>query len=121
MTPIIEIARDAKFEAAHWLPNVPPGHRCANLHGHTYRLTVICQGPLLEDKGWVADFGDLKDALAPLIKTLDHHLLNDYVTNPTCENMLIWLWDKISLPGLVEIRLRETDTSWATYRGEATP
>ena len=126
MPDIIEIARDTKFEAAHYLPHVPATHKCSRMHGHTYRLTAIWRGPIEPDLGWVTDFGELRDMLAPLLKQVDHHLLNDLVDNPTCENMLVWLWQEITNQAtdwglgvqLAELRLRETDTSWATYRGD---
>lgn len=29
------IYKQFTFDAAHFLPNVPEGHKCANMHGHT--------------------------------------------------------------------------------------
>ncbi|MCH9822319.1 MAG: 6-carboxytetrahydropterin synthase, partial [Bacteroidetes bacterium] len=34
------IYKQFTFDSAHQLPNVPEGHKCKNLHGHTYHLTV---------------------------------------------------------------------------------
>ena len=50
------------FEAAHLLPNVPEGHKCARLHGHSFHARVTVDGPVGESSGWVMDFGDLKSA-----------------------------------------------------------
>ena len=38
----VELYKDFRFEAAHSLPNVPEGHKCARLHGHSFfvRLTI---------------------------------------------------------------------------------
>ncbi|CAM5715830.1 hypothetical protein SVIOM74S_09446 [Streptomyces violarus] len=40
----MEIFREFTFEAAHRLPNVPEGHECARLHGHSYKVVVHVEG-----------------------------------------------------------------------------
>lgn len=119
MSPTMEIFREFTFEAAHRLPNVPDGHKCARLHGHSYRVEVHVSGPLLEPEGWVLDFGDLKRSVAPLIDQLDHYYLNDIdgLDNPTSENLAAWIWDRLDLAGLSHITVRETCTSGCIYRG----
>lgn len=120
MTTTTEIFREFTFEAAHRLPNVPEGHKCARLHGHSYRITVHIEGPVQEHTGWVMDFGDLKNAWAPLGAQLDHYYLNevDGLKNPTSENLARWIWDRLAddLP-LTAVTVRETCTSGCTYRG----
>lgn len=110
------------FDSAHFLPNVPDGHKCKNIHGHTYRLTVYLEGDLEEDLQWVMDFKDLKDVVKPIIDTLDHKLMNDIegLENPTAERIAIWIWDKIKpgLPLLSKIELNETPTSGVVYEGK---
>ncbi|WP_244928482.1 6-carboxytetrahydropterin synthase QueD [Nocardioides sp. W7] len=122
MTHTAEIYREFTFEAAHRLPNVPEGHKCARLHGHSYRVEVHVAGPVGESTGWVQDFGDLKAAFKPLEDALDHHYLNDVVglENPTSEVLAKWIWDRLSasLPNLTEVQVRETCTSGCIYRGE---
>lgn len=71
------IYKQFTFDAAHFLPRVPEGHKCRQLHGHTYHLTVFVSGPVIEPEGWVVDFGDLKAACKPVIARLDHSLLNE--------------------------------------------
>lgn len=107
------------YEAAHYLPNVPIGHKCGRMHGHSYRLIVTVRGPINPDTGWVIDFADVKAAVAPLVAKLDHQTLNDIegLRNPTVENQLVWLWGRIDLPGLYELTLHETATNSATYGG----
>src|SRR4051812_45475284 len=68
----MRIFKDIVFEAAHRLPNVPPSHRCYNLHGHTFKCRIECEGPLDARLGWVVDFADVDTALQPLIRQLDH-------------------------------------------------
>lgn len=109
------------FDAAHYLPNVPEGHKCRRLHGHTYQLTVFLEGELLPQEGWVLDFAALKAAVQPIVEQLDHSLLNDIcgLENPTAELLAVWIWDRISgaLPGLKKIELKETPTSGVIYEG----
>jgi 6-pyruvoyltetrahydropterin/6-carboxytetrahydropterin synthase len=116
----MQISCEFHYDAAHQLPNVPSGHKCGRLHGHTYQLTVVVEGDPLPDTGWIADFADVKDAVAPIIDILDHHYLNNIsgLENPTAEVQLLWLWSLIDFPGLVELRLREGVSNTAVYRGE---
>ncbi|HCF99078.1 MAG TPA: 6-carboxytetrahydropterin synthase QueD [Chloroflexi bacterium] len=116
-----EIFREFTFEAAHRLPNVPNGHKCARLHGHSYRVIVHVSGPVGEQTGWVMDFGDLKAAFCPLEQQLDHYYLNDVpgLENPTSENLARWIWERLTprLPELSAVTVRETCTSGCIYRG----
>ena len=116
---IVELAIDFRYEAAHWLPLVPEGHQCGRMHGHSYKLTVSLRGPVKSD-GFVVDFADVKNIVNPIVNKLDHQTLNDIegLENPTVENQLIWLWDSCSeVPFLHELRLKETDSNSAFYRG----
>ena len=116
----MEVFREFTFEAAHRLPNVPAGHKCARLHGHSFRVEVHVEGDVDPETGMVIDFADLKAAFAPLHERLDHHYLNevDGLENPTSENLARWIWDRldgaIPLSGVV---VRETCTSGVAYRG----
>lgn len=120
MDIIQDIHTRFRYESAHHLPMVPPGHKCGRQHGHSYHLTVTMRGPVRED-GFVMDFAEVKDLVEPLIKQLDHHNLNDIpgLENPTVELQLVWLWDRIEHPLLFELHLQETDNNSATYRGPA--
>lgn len=124
MTYSAEIFREFTFEAAHRLPNVPEGHKCARLHGHSYRVEVHVSGSVGQETGWVQDFGDLKAAFKPLEEQLDHHYLNEVpgLENPTSEVLAKWIWDRLSkqLVGLSQVRVRETCTSGTVYRGVLT-
>lgn len=117
----MDVFKDFTFEAAHRLPNVPPGHKCARLHGHSFQVRVTVAGPVGSDTGWVQDFADLKEAFKPLHDQLDHNFLNEIegLSNPTSEHLAIWIWDRLnpSLPLLTEVRVRETCTSGCVYRG----
>lgn len=122
MTHTAEIFREFTFEAAHRLPNVPDGHKCARLHGHSYRVEVHVIGPIGEDSGWVCDFGDIKAAFKPLEDRLDHFYLNEVegLENPTSEVLARWIWVRLApnLHGLSAVHVRETCTSGCVYSGQ---
>jgi 6-pyruvoyltetrahydropterin/6-carboxytetrahydropterin synthase len=115
----MEVFCEFTFEAAHRLPHVPAGHKCARLHGHSYRIEIRVEGPVSKPAGWVTDFADVKAAWSPLDDRLDHRYLNevDGLENPTSENVAAWIWDRLELPGLAAVTVRETCTSGCTYRG----
>ncbi|MBX3410813.1 MAG: 6-carboxytetrahydropterin synthase QueD [Phycisphaeraceae bacterium] len=116
-----EIFREFRFESAHFLPGVPEGHKCKRVHGHSYRVTVHVRGPLQPGTNWVMDFGDLKDAVGPLVAEVDHRLLNDIegLENPTAEALAQWFWRRLAptLPGLCQIIVKETAHAGCIYRG----
>ena len=118
----MEIYKEFSFDSAHFLPNVPEGHKCKNMHGHTYRLRVYVEGTPDPHLGWIMDFKDLKDALSGVIDLLDHKLINDIpgLENPTAENITIWIWKQVQplLPQLSKIEMYETPTTGVIYRGE---
>jgi len=117
----MEIYKDFTFEAAHRLPNVPEGHKCGRLHGHSFVVRVAVAGSVGPDTGWVVDFADLKSAFRVIYDQLDHRYLNDIdgLDNPTSEVLAVWIWERLetSLPGLVHIEIKETCTSGCIYKG----
>jgi 6-pyruvoyltetrahydropterin/6-carboxytetrahydropterin synthase len=115
------LQRSYRFEAAHFLPKVPTGHKCARMHGHSYLIEVAIEGEIDPERGWVVDFADIDEHATPLVRTLDHQVLNeiDGLSNPTSELLAAWLWERLrtGLPGLVELVVSETPTSRCLYRG----
>ena len=118
----MEIYKEFDFEAAHRLPNVPEGHKCARLHGHSFRVEIHVAGAVDHKTGWVMDFADLGVAFKPLYRQLDHNYLNEIpgLENPTSEVIARWIWDRLQpeLPNLSRIVVRETCTTGAVYQGE---
>ena len=117
----MEIFTEISFEAAHRLPHVPAGHKCARLHGHSYRVEVHVSGPVDPRTGMVVDFAELKAACAPTRARLDHYYLNEVagLENPTSENLAAWIWAELAPTGLAlsKVVVRETCTSGVEYRG----
>ncbi len=118
----MEVFKEFTFDAAHRLPNVPPTHKCARLHGHSYTLTAHIRGPVSETTGWVMDFADITAAVKPILDQLDHRCLDDLpgLENSTCENLARWIWQRVKprLPSLSKVVIHETDTSGCVYAGE---
>jgi 6-pyruvoyltetrahydropterin/6-carboxytetrahydropterin synthase len=121
----VEIFKEFRIEAAHLLPNVPEGHKCRRLHGHSFRIAVHVAGDVDASTGWVCDFADLTTAFAPLFDQLDHRYLNEVpgLDNPTSERLAEWVWDRLvdELPGLSRVVVHETCTSGCEYRGSTRP
>lgn len=119
---LVEIWKELRFEAAHRLPNLPDGHKCKRLHGHSYRVRVYVEGEPDSELGWLVDFADIADACEPTRRLLDHYYLNEIegLENPTSEVLAQWLWKRIkrSLPMLSRIEVCETCTSGCVYRGD---
>lgn len=118
----MDVFKIIHFEAAHRLLNVPVGHKCGRLHGHSFSAEIHVCGPVDPITGWVVDFADIKAACRPVLDLLDHAYLNEIegLENPTSEEIARWLWRRLqpALPGLCRIVLRETCTAGCEYRGE---
>ena len=118
----VELTRRFRFESAHRLPMVPPDHKCARVHGHSFRIDVSLEGEVDPRAGWLVDFGEISARVEPVLRQeLDHRLLNDVpgLENPTSEILACWLWTRIrpKLPQLVAITVAETCDARCTYRG----
>jgi 6-pyruvoyltetrahydropterin/6-carboxytetrahydropterin synthase len=117
----MEIFREFIFEAAHRLPNVRPGHKCARLHGHSFKVVLHVSGEPDASSGWILDFSDIKSAFEPIYERLDHHFLNeiDGLANPTSENLARWIWvqAKPAIPLLSKVVVSETCNTGCIYSG----
>ena len=117
----VRLVHEFRFEAAHRLVAVPPGHKCARLHGHSFRVEIAVFGPVDERTGWLFDFQRLYDAWKPIHEKVDHHYLNDVpgLENPTSELLSRWLWESLRpvLPELARITVFETCESRCEYEG----
>lgn len=118
----MDIFKIFTIEAAHHLPNVPEGHKCRRLHGHSFRIEVHVSGPVDQQAGWVLDFADVSAAFKPLFAQLDHYYLNEVegLENPTSENLSKWIWQRLKkeLPGLSKVVVQETCTAGCSYTGD---
>ncbi|KGI76751.1 6-carboxytetrahydropterin synthase QueD [Oleiagrimonas soli] len=117
----MQIFKVFHIEAAHRLPNVPEGHKCARLHGHSFKVEIHVGGTPGAQTGWIMDYADIKAAFAPLYDRLDHHYLNEIegLENPTSEHIAQWIFArlKVGLPALTRVVVHETCTSGAVCEG----
>jgi 6-pyruvoyltetrahydropterin/6-carboxytetrahydropterin synthase len=118
----MRIYKEFKFDAAHCLTKVHEGHKCGNMHGHTFSLAVHLEGAVDPATGWILDFNEMRELVEPVLEELDHAVLNDIegLDNPTSENLAIWFWGKLkpSLPLLAQIGIKETATCGCVYIGD---
>lgn len=119
----VRLVREYRFEAAHRLTGVPAEHRCARLHGHSYKVEVTLEGPVDPRAGWLVDFSDIDAAWSLAKPQLDHSVLNDIpgLENPTCENLTQWIWDLLApaLPQLRKVTVWETSHARCEYEGDS--
>lgn len=117
-----ELTRSYRADAAHRLPRLPLGHKCARLHGHGYRIEVTVRGEVGEDTGWVMDYAEIDRAAEPVVALLDHNYLNEIegLENPTSEVLARWVWERLRplLPGLAEVAVSESCEARCAVRGE---
>lgn len=135
--PTVYLTRRERFSAAHRLwseklsadENLKLYGPCAREygHGHNYVIEVTLRDPVNERTGVIVNLTELRDAIRELIiEHVDHrHLNHDSPLtkgiNPTAENLVVLFWKvlhKRFRKLLYEVRLRETDKNWVSYRGE---
>jgi len=145
---MIRVTKIFTFETAHILYGYDG--KCKNIHGHSYKLFVTIKGKPIDDinnekNGMVLDFGDLKAIVKEeIVDEWDHGLMVNALSphkdlgkeleqkghkviycdyQPTCENMLYEIADKIKkrLPSqvqLVYLKLHETENSYGEWFAE---
>lgn len=115
----VEIKKSFAIESARFLPNLPASHPCAHTHGHSFKITLRLQGPIDAKMGWLADYNDIAKTAAPILKTIDHTLLNEIpgLKNPTTENITVWLFEKLKpkMPDLVQVIIQETSDTECSF------
>lgn len=116
------LIKEFEFDAAHNLINYKG--KCEKLHGHTYKLVVKLEG-YKDDEDMVFDFVELKYIVkSEIIDKFDHSYINDFIKQPTAENIAIFVWEKLydkvkrDNCKLYEVQVWETKTSGIVYRGE---
>ncbi|RJP25993.1 MAG: 6-carboxytetrahydropterin synthase QueD [Candidatus Omnitrophota bacterium] len=92
----ITVTRD--FSSAHYLHDYEG--KCANLHGHNWKVAISFRGKELARNGILIDFLDIGKALDGLLEKLDHGVINEIppfdVMNPTAENLARWFHAEVS-------------------------
>lgn len=128
----VYITKRFTFEACHHLPNY--NGKCANVHGHSYKLEVTVSaekdftlGHSSPYNNMVIDFSTLKSIVnAEVVNKYDHRDLNEFFAMPTAESMVVEMFEDIrsklndmfDFVRLEEVKLWETEDSYASFRGE---
>jgi 6-pyruvoyltetrahydropterin/6-carboxytetrahydropterin synthase len=121
-----EVTVEESFAAGHYLRNYKG--KCANPHGHNYKVRVTLRGAELDNAGLLLDFKDLKQVMKHVIDRLDHQMLNNITPftelNPSAENLAKYLYDEtnVQISSLIsgrvtvkEVTIWETATTTARY------
>ena len=114
------VSKRFTFEAAHSLPHLPVGHKCRNVHGHSYVVEVFVSGPL-DARGFVVDYAEISAALKPIIARLDHQNLNEILPcYTTAENVGAWILERATeaMPSTPPCRVDVYETAMACVRVE---
>lgn len=118
---LVRLTKTFNFEAAHSIPTFPDGHKCRRLHGHSFKFSVVVEGEVDPEIGFLIDYGEISKIVEPIVEMLDHYHLNeiDGLSIPTSEMLAAWLWQRIKpkLRLLREIVVYETCTTSCVYRG----
>lgn len=111
--------------AAHHLPNVPAGHKCGRLHGHSFMVRLEITGEVDAHTGWVMDFSEIKRHSSRFTITVDHYYLNDIpgLENPTSEVLAAWIWQEMKpvLPLLSAVMVKKPAPPAASIAAKARP
>jgi 6-pyruvoyltetrahydropterin/6-carboxytetrahydropterin synthase len=121
---VYEVIVEQPFSAAHYLKDYPG--KCANIHGHNYKVQITIAGESLDQLGMLVEFEVIKKALAPWIDKFDHGFLNEIPpfdkVNPTAEALAKFFYDEVekAIPTggarVTYVRIWETEKCSAGYR-----
>jgi 6-pyruvoyltetrahydropterin/6-carboxytetrahydropterin synthase len=132
-----QVSKSVSFCYGHRLINYPG--KCRHLHGHNARAVITLESDVLDERGMVEDFTDLKQLVwGWLDREIDHTLLlhrDDPVLpvleragervkvvdfNPTAEHIARMIFDYVAVEGypVTEVTVWETETSRATWRAD---
>jgi 6-pyruvoyltetrahydropterin/6-carboxytetrahydropterin synthase len=107
---MFRIEKTFEVSGSHKL-DLPYESKCTKLHGHNWKITVVCSADELNDDGMVIDFQTIKEKIKD---KLDHEHLNDVLhVNPTAENLAMWICERV--PCCEEVTVEESEGNVATY------
>lgn len=114
-----ELKQQFQIESARFLPNLAKSHPCASMHGHSFKIVLCLVGDLDPHIGWLVDYHEIARCMQPVLKQLDHKVLNDVpgLENPTSELLAKWLFEKMvtEIPQLKNVSVMETSNTECTY------
>jgi|TARA_B110000263_G_scaffold209386_1_gene191409 6-pyruvoyltetrahydropterin/6-carboxytetrahydropterin synthase len=106
------------FQAAHKLPNVSQGHKCGNMHGHTFEVIVSAKS----SNNTQQELIELDRICNLLYQELNKKCLNDMegLENPTSEIISSWIFSKIkeSYNFISKVEVMETTHAGCSFDGK---
>lgn len=115
----LELRQTFQIESARFLPKLKKSHPCSHMHGHSFKITLIWSGPIDPSIGWVRDYHSVTQGMEPLLRDLDHKILNEVpgLENPTSEYLAIYIYEKTKawLPELTQVIISETTNTECRY------
>jgi len=114
------IGKTFSFDAAHRLPYYEG--KCKEMHGHTWKVAIEVKGKVEEDLssptyGMVLDLNKLSSYMNEIKEELDHKVLNDVLSYPTCENIAYYIkmrFESASKLKVERITVQEGEGGYAT-------
>lgn len=104
----VRLVKRFGIEAAHKNPSTHDT-RCHRLHGHSYEVDVVGEGPVDPESGWLIDYGDIALAFEEVHQALDHRCLNDVagLEDTTLRALRKWIKNRLEkrLPHLSDIHV----------------
>lgn len=117
----MELRQHFQIESARYLPNLDPSHPCSRMHGHSFKIILTLKGPVDPKVGWVMDYHVITKVMEPILKKLDHRVLNEVegLSNPTSELLAKWIFDRVikEIPLLTSVNISETPNTECIYHG----
>lgn len=127
------VVKRSLFDSAHSNTGFGEGHKCARLHGHTFRYEVAVRAKINEETGIAIDFAVVKEAMKEAVdKKLDHYYLNELEMFkdkvPSGENIARYIFSAVQEyldkhypekeAEVKWVKLEETPTSYVIIRKE---
>jgi len=109
---MFRVTKRMEVAGAHHL-NLPYESPCTYPHGHNWviEITMECDDDSLSDYGMVYDFALIKREIHG---RLDHRTINEYVEQPTAENIAKWICDLLG-EACTQVMVQESEGNRAWY------
>lgn len=111
-----ELKQHFYIESARSLTKLSSDHPCSQMHGHSFHIILTLVGEK-NSVGWVIDYNEIKEKMSPILKRLDHQVLNTTIENPTSENLCEYIYTEAKkvLPQITRITILETPHTECSY------
>lgn len=108
MTETVLTVASTRMESARRVSVLPNGHKCRNTHGHSFLISVFAQLP----EGWApfpgGEVAELQRRLEACVAPLNYQLLNEFLEQPTDENLARWVRQQLAVPGIDRVAVQST-------------